>query len=61
MSENEKLVLDTARLREDNKKILACAQAVKLSKEHDISLKEIGEICNRLGVKVIECQLGCFK
>ena len=60
MSENEKLVLDAARLRED-KKILACAQAVKLSKEHDISLKEIGEICNRLGVKVIDCQLGCFK
>lgn len=60
MSENEKLVQDTAVMRE-GKKILSCAQAVKLSREHDISLKEIGETCNHLGIKIIECQLGCFK
>lgn len=60
MSENEKLVQDTAVMRE-GKKTLSCAQAVKLSREHDISLKEIGETCNNLGIKIIECQLGCFK
>lgn len=60
MSENEKLVHNSAVMRED-KRILACAQAVRLSKEHDISLKEIGDTCNRLGIKIIECQLGCFK
>ncbi|HOW54145.1 MAG TPA: hypothetical protein PLR60_05750 [Syntrophorhabdaceae bacterium] len=60
MSENEKLIHNAAAMRED-KRILACAQAVRLSKEHDISLKEIGDTCNRLGIKIIECQLGCFK
>jgi hypothetical protein len=60
MSENETLVLNTSVLRED-KKTLTCVQAVKLSQEHDISLKEIGETCNRHGIKIISCQLGCFK
>ncbi|MGD0229724.1 MAG: hypothetical protein ABSC19_05100 [Syntrophorhabdales bacterium] len=60
MNENDNLVLNAAVLRE-GKKTLACAQAHKLSQEHDISLKEIGEACNRYGIKIIECQLGCFK
>jgi hypothetical protein len=60
MSENEKLILNAAQAREE-KKILACTEAIKLSREHDISLKEIGDTCNRLGIKIVECQLGCFK
>jgi hypothetical protein len=60
MSEKEKLILDAVVSRE-GKKILACSQALKLSQEHDISLKEIGDACNRNGVKIIECELGCFK
>jgi hypothetical protein len=34
--------------------------AVRLSREQDMSLKEIGDACNRLGIKIRECQLGCF-
>ena len=60
MSENEELIVDAASSRED-KKILACSKAVRLSQEYDMSLKEIGDTCNRLGIKIIECQLGCFK
>lgn len=43
-----------------NKK-LPCALAFKLSKDFDIKLKEIGEAANELGIKIVECQLGCFK
>ena len=60
MNENKELVLNAVVLRE-GKKILACARAVKLSQEHNISLKEIGETCNQNDIKIIECQLGCFK
>jgi hypothetical protein len=60
MSENEKLVLNAVVLRE-GKKILSCAQAQILSQDHDISLKEIGEACNRNGIKIVECELSCFK
>jgi hypothetical protein len=47
-------------VRED-KKTLACTEAIKLSQEHDISLKEIGDTCNEHGIKIVACQLGCFK
>ena len=60
MNENEKLIMDTAVLRE-GKKTLACSQAFKLSQEHEVSLKEISEVCNQHGIKIIGCQLGCFK
>lgn len=60
MSENEKLVLNAGVLRE-GRKILSCAQATQLAQEHGISLKEMGEICNKVGVKIIDCELGCFK
>jgi hypothetical protein len=60
MNENEKLINSASNMR-DGKKVLSCTQAVKLSKEHNISLKEIGETCNQQGIKIIDCQLGCFE
>jgi len=59
MSDKEKAILDAAVVRED-RKVLTCAVAVSLSREHDMSMKEIGDACNRLGIKIRECQLGCF-
>lgn len=60
MNKNEELIVNSTTLRE-GKKVLACTQAHKLSKEHNISLKEIGETCNHHGIKIIQCQLGCFE
>jgi hypothetical protein len=57
---NENVVMNAAVVRE-GEKILACTQAFKLSKEHDIFLKEIGDACNRYGIKIVSCQLGCFE
>jgi len=54
MSENEKLIVNAAVQRE-GKKILACAQAFRLSKEHNISLKEIGETCDQHDIKIKSC------
>ena len=59
MTDNEKLIMNAAVLRE-GKKRLTCAEARQLSEEHNISLKEIGDICNALGIKIMDCQLGCF-
>jgi hypothetical protein len=60
MTEKEKLIVDAAAPRGE-KKILSCVDARKLSEEHDISLKEIGDTCNEHGIKIIDCELGCFK
>jgi hypothetical protein len=60
MNENEKLIINATVLRGD-RKTLTCAQAFTLSQDHSISLKEIGEACNQHGIKIIDCELGCFK
>lgn len=40
---------------------LPCAKAFQLSKELGVPLKEIGELCNAEGIRIKNCQLGCFK
>lgn len=39
---------------------LSCGKAHDLAKELDISLQEIGALCNELKIKIASCQLGCF-
>ncbi len=56
MTEIEKKMLEVAK---DKK--LPCKVAFKLSEELNISLKEIGELANKLNIKITNCQLGCFK
>jgi hypothetical protein len=39
---------------------LTCEKAHELSRTLNISLEEIGTICNQLHIKISSCQLGCF-
>jgi hypothetical protein len=39
---------------------LPCAAAFQIAKDMKVTPKEIGETCNKLGIKVRSCQLGCF-
>jgi hypothetical protein len=39
---------------------LPCSRAFQLSVELDLSLREIGRFCNEEGIRVKNCQLGCF-
>ncbi|MGD9200392.1 MAG: hypothetical protein PVI26_02415 [Chitinispirillia bacterium] len=40
---------------------LICVKAFELAKKYSISIKEIGEYCNKNKIKISDCQLGCFK
>ena len=44
----------------EGKEKLTCKRAFQLAEELNVSLKDIGEICNAEGIKIIHCQLGCF-
>jgi len=48
-------------LQKAKDKKLPCKVAFKISEEHNVALKDIGNMANELGIKIIECQLGCFK
>ncbi len=39
---------------------LTCPIAFKIAKELKVSLWEVGETTDKLGIKISSCQLGCF-
>jgi len=39
---------------------LPCAEARKIAEELKISYKDVGDAANELGIKIKNCQLGCF-
>lgn len=39
---------------------LSCHRAHVLAEESAVSLQVIGTICNEQGIKIVNCQLGCF-
>jgi hypothetical protein len=41
-------------------KRLSCEKAHELAKELNVSLQELGALCNELKIKISACQLGCF-
>ena len=43
----------------ENKR-LPCVKALALAKRLKVKPIEIGKVANKLGIKIIDCQLGCF-
>lgn len=39
---------------------LPCPAAFKVSRELKVALQEVGDAANKLKVKIVDCQLGCF-
>jgi hypothetical protein len=39
---------------------LSCSRAFKIAEETEADIGEIGKVANRLDIKIIGCQLGCF-
>ena len=54
----EKLIAAVTKASTDGR--LTCEKAHELGKELDVSLEEIGAVCNELNIRIKDCQLGCF-
>jgi len=54
-------IVEEAAIDKDGAKRLSCATAFELAEVHPVTLMEIGESCNRHGIKIVGCQLGCFE
>jgi len=39
---------------------ISCSEALKLATRLDCEPSKVGEACNKLGIKIINCSLGCF-
>ncbi len=59
-------ISDTERVLEEELKAslvdggLPCAVAFKISRKLKVSPRKVGDMANRLNVKISNCQLGCF-
>ncbi|MBN2036434.1 MAG: hypothetical protein JW768_06795 [Chitinispirillaceae bacterium] len=59
MTDHEKIINDAA-IERDGKRVIACAKAFMIAEQNGIALHEISDICNKYGIKIVSCQLGCF-
>ncbi|MDD5555769.1 MAG: hypothetical protein PHN82_00800 [bacterium] len=49
------------RLREESREgRIPCAAALRIARELGVPPAKIGEIANGLGIRIADCQLGCF-
>ena len=55
----EKAVLASVSVEQERKK-LRCQDALAIADRCEVSPGEIKKLCNRLEIKIIACQLGCF-
>ncbi len=56
---NQEKMIDAIRSAAQNNR-LTCEKAHDLARELNVSLQEIGAVCNVLKIKISACQLGCF-
>lgn len=61
MDEDLRDIVLAATEERDGKRILRCARAFELAAERGVDLLDVARVCNREGVKIAQCQLGCFK
>ena len=63
MSTQDDLVVavKNATKERDGRMTLGCAVAFELAEQFGVKPVEIGRICNRHKIKMVKCQLGCFK
>ena len=58
MKEDKAIRETLQRAAEDGK--IPCAKAFQIAEEFKITKKKVGEILNDLGIRIKQCQLGCF-
>ena len=39
---------------------LPCAQAFRIAKKFKVAPRQVGDVANKLNIKISSCQLGCF-
>ncbi|MBI5846952.1 MAG: hypothetical protein HZB31_03235 [Nitrospirae bacterium] len=55
---NEELKQEMMKKADDGK--LSCSDARKIAESLNISYKEVGDAADDLGIRIRNCQLGCF-
>lgn len=55
----EELLQKVREAATDNR--ISCTVARKVGAELEVPLRQVGDACDELGIKIFACELGCFK
>ena len=53
-------LIETLKAQAGEDKRIACADVFRIAQDLDVPLADVGRTCNELGIKMMQCQLGCF-
>jgi len=53
-------LIEMLKERAGDEKRLPCAEAFAIARDLGLPLAEVGRTCDELGIKIVQCQLGCF-
>jgi hypothetical protein len=59
MSDDEEL--REAIRREASGGTVSCKALLELAEWQDVSPRKVGRLCDQMKIKIVECQLGCFR
>ena len=57
---NTPRLIESLKAQAGDEKRIACEDAFKIARDLDVTLADVGRTCNELGIKLMQCQLGCF-
>lgn len=60
MTANQRQLEETLQALAGEARRLTCAQALQVAHDLGLAPAVVGQACNDLGIKLRECQLGCF-
>jgi len=55
------LAVREAAVEADGRNTLSCAEALRIAQAMAMDFMDVGAICNEEKIKLVQCQLGCFK
>ncbi|HPO12008.1 MAG TPA: hypothetical protein PLI09_01080 [Candidatus Hydrogenedentes bacterium] len=63
MSTREEVIvaINAAVGEREGRTTLRCPDAFRIAGEFSVGVGLIGNLCNELHIKIVQCQLGCFK
>ena len=62
MTDQELLeAIRTETYEEGGKTKLACPKALKIAKQHPVTTRDVGRVCDENEIRLAKCQLGCFE
>jgi hypothetical protein len=53
-------LIETLKAKAGDDKRIACEDAFKIAHDLDVPVADVGKTCTELGIKIVQCQLGCF-